>query len=251
VHEQEYRLGEPQAPLKRWRHETKRGTDGALQAEPEIFTNIVEFHYDILAKRLRELSFLNSGVRIELIDERETSATSSSTRAACRSFVQHLNQRDPDAPLVFWFRTNRTAIGVECRDAVERLLPGNDVLLHQQHPAEGRRHAPAGFRAALTRTLNDYIEKEGVAKKAREGADHRRRHARRPDRDPLGEGAGSEVLLADQGQAGLVRSEGRGRTAVAQKLEEFLLEHPPKRRRSPARSSMPRAPAKPRARRAR
>ena len=66
----------------------------------------------------------------------------------------------------------------------------------------------SGFRAALTRTLNDYIEKEAKKEKI---ADHRRRRARRPDRHPFREAAGSEVLLADQGQAGLVRSEGRGR----------------------------------------
>ena len=68
----------------------------------------------------------------------------------------------------------------------------------------------AGFRSALTRTLNDYIEKELVGKKEKI-ADHRRRRARGSDRDPVGEAAGSEVLLADQGQAGLLRGEGRGR----------------------------------------
>ena len=83
VYEQEYRLGEPDAPAGRHgRHERQRGTIIRFKPSATIFTNI-EFHYDILAKRLRELSFLNSGVRIELMDERDDKReTCSSTRAA-------------------------------------------------------------------------------------------------------------------------------------------------------------------------
>ncbi|HRG15485.1 MAG TPA: ATP-binding protein, partial [Pseudomonadota bacterium] len=68
-HQQEYGLGEPKYPLKRVEASTKRGTQVRFLPSTEIFSD-VEFHYDILAKRLRELAFLNSGVRIELRDER-------------------------------------------------------------------------------------------------------------------------------------------------------------------------------------
>src|SRR3569832_1608070 len=89
-YQQEYALGEPLYPLKQVAPSTTRGTELRFLPSPEIFTD-VEFHYDILAKRLRELSFLNSGVRIELADERvEGKADVFEYEGGIKSFVEHL-----------------------------------------------------------------------------------------------------------------------------------------------------------------
>ena len=101
-------------------------------------------------------------------------------------------------------RAERDGIGVEVALWWNDSLPRERALLHQQHPAARRRHAPAGFRAALTRQVTGYAESSGLAEEG-EGLAHRRRLPRGPDRRRLGQGAGPEVLVADQGQARLLR----------------------------------------------
>ncbi|MBP6299700.1 MAG: DNA gyrase subunit B, partial [Arenimonas sp.] len=89
-YQQEYALGEPVYPIKRIADSAKRGTNLRFLPSAKIFTD-VEFHYDILAKRLRELSFLNSGVRIELIDERvDGKRDLFEYKGGIASFVKHL-----------------------------------------------------------------------------------------------------------------------------------------------------------------
>jgi DNA gyrase subunit B len=225
VHKQEYRLGEPQAPLAAVSPTTERGSTIRFRPSSKIFSNI-QFVYDTLAKRLRELSFLNSGVRIELIDEREDKHDVFQHEGGLRAFVKHLNRsRTAVHESVFWFRTQ------EGNTAVEVALQWNDSYQESMYcytnnipQKDGGTHL-SGFRAALTRTLNDYIEKEMSARKEKiptTGDDSRE-----------GLTAILSVKLPDpkfssQTKDKLVSSEVKGvvETAVANKLAEFLLEHP-------------------------
>jgi DNA gyrase subunit B len=113
LHQQEYRLGDPQAALAEVGTTTKRGTTIRFKPSASIFTNI-EFDYSILAKRLRELSFLNSGVRIELIDERDDKHEVFHHEGGIKEFVRYLNRNaQPIHDTVIWFRTQQDAITVE------------------------------------------------------------------------------------------------------------------------------------------
>ena len=210
AHKMEFRLGDPVAPLAIAGDTTEKGTVVRFKASPTIFTNIT-FDYEILAKRLRELSFLNSGVRIELIDEREAKSDVFQHEGGLQEFVKHLNRTRTGIHSIvvlvpFPGRTNRR----RSRHAVERFLHRIDVLLHEQHSAEGRRHASRRLpRRAHAHAERLHRKRDGGEEG--EDPDHGRRFARRSHRHPLGEAARSEVLLADQGQAGLVGSEGRRR----------------------------------------
>ena len=100
-YEQEFRLGEPQYPLRKIGDAAGSGTSIRFKPSAEVFSDL-EFHYDILAKRLRELSFLNSGVRIRVKDERTNRDTTFEYKGGIRAFVEHLNQnKSPIHPKVF------------------------------------------------------------------------------------------------------------------------------------------------------
>ena len=229
VHEMEFRKGERVAPLAVSGATEKRGTEVHFLADPEIFSNI-EFHYEILAKRLRELSFLNNGVKIRLIDQRQGKEENFAFAGGVKGFVDFINRSKTVLhPNVFSVSTESAAGGVNV--GVEVAMQWNDsygenVLCFTNNipQRDGGTHM-TGLRAAMTRILNKYITDNELAKKAKVETSG----------DDMREGLSCvlsvkvpEPKFSSQTKDKLVSSEVRPAVedAVARTLETWLLEHP-------------------------
>ena len=159
-----YHKGNPDEPVKVIGEAVDTGTTIRFRADSEIFETL-EFSFEHLTHRLRELAFLNRGVKIILKDERLEKEVTFQYQGGIISFVEHLNKtKDPIHKEVIYFNKkfeeNEVEVAIQYNDSfVESVFSfANNINTH-----EGGTHL-SGFRAALTRTFNDYTKKHNLIK---------------------------------------------------------------------------------------
>src|SRR6187402_1569231 len=225
MHQMEFRRGEAVAPLVVVGPSDRRGTEVHFMASRETFGH-VEYHFDLLAKRIRELSFLNNGTKIELIDQRDGKTENFAHSGGVKGFVEYMSRtKSVLHPKIFY------AVGEKDGTTVEVAMQWNDsyaetvqVFTNNIPQRDGGTHL-TGLRQAMTRTLNNYIEKEEIGKRARVETTG----------DDMREGLTCvlsvkvpEPKFSSQTKDKLVSSEVGPivQEVVANKLAEFLLEQP-------------------------